>query len=62
MPLWVNSVVPNVIYTEPNRRAMPRADFSRWPKPEEVARVIVFLCSEDARVIHGAVIPVYGMT
>jgi NAD(P)-dependent dehydrogenase (short-subunit alcohol dehydrogenase family) len=58
----VNSVVPNIIDTEPNRRAMPKADFSRWPKPEEVARVIVFLCSEDARVIHGAAIPVYGMT
>ena len=57
----VNSVVPNIIDTEPNRRAMPKADFSRWPKPEEVARVIVFLCSEDARVIHGAAIPVYGM-
>lgn len=58
----VNSVVPNIIDTEPNRRAMPKADFSRWPKPEEVARVIVFLCSEDARVIHGAAIPVYGVT
>lgn len=58
----VNSVVPNIMDTEPNRRAMPKADFSRWPKPEEVARVIVFLCSEDARVIHGAAIPVYGVT
>ena len=56
----VNSVVPSIIDTEANRRAMPRADFSKWPKPEEIARVIVFLCSDDARVIHGAAIPVYG--
>ena len=56
----VNSVVPSIIDTEANRRAMPKADFSKWPKPEEVARVILFLCSEDARVIQGAAIPVYG--
>jgi len=56
----VNSVVPSIIDTEANRRAMPRADFSKWPKPEEIARVIVFLCSDEARVIHGAAIPVYG--
>ena len=58
----VNSVVPSVIDTEANRAAMPRADFSKWPKPEEIARVIVFLCSDDARVIHGAAIPVYGQS
>lgn len=56
----VNSVVPSIIDTEANRRAMPQADFSKWPKPEEIARVILFLCGEDARVIHGAAIPVYG--
>ena len=56
----VNSVVPSIIDTEANRRAMPKADFSKWPKPEEIARVILFLCSEDARVIQGAAIPVYG--
>jgi NAD(P)-dependent dehydrogenase (short-subunit alcohol dehydrogenase family) len=41
---------------------MPGADFSKWPKPEEIARVILFLCSEEASVIHGAAIPVYGKT
>jgi NAD(P)-dependent dehydrogenase (short-subunit alcohol dehydrogenase family) len=56
----VNSVLPSIIDTEANRRAMPKADFARWPKPEAIARVIVFLCSADARVIHGASIPVYG--
>jgi NAD(P)-dependent dehydrogenase (short-subunit alcohol dehydrogenase family) len=56
----VNSVLPSIIDTAANRKAMPDADFSRWPKPEEIARVILFLCSEEARVIHGAAIPVYG--
>ena len=56
----VNSVLPSIIDTPANRAAMPTADFSAWPKPEEIARVILFLCSEDARLIHGAAIPVYG--
>ena len=58
----VNSVLPSVIDTAANRKMMPGADFSKWPKPEEIARVILFLCSEDSRVIHGAAIPVYGKT
>jgi NAD(P)-dependent dehydrogenase (short-subunit alcohol dehydrogenase family) len=56
----VNSVLPSIIDTAANRKAMPGADFSKWPKPEEIARVILFLCSEEALVIHGAAIPVYG--
>jgi NAD(P)-dependent dehydrogenase (short-subunit alcohol dehydrogenase family) len=56
----VNSILPSIIDTEANRKAMPMADFSKWPKPEDIARVILFLCSDDARVIHGAAIPVYG--
>jgi len=56
----VNSVLPSIIDTEANRQAMPKANFDAWPKPEDIARVIVFLCSEGARVIHGASIPVYG--
>ena len=55
-----NSIVPNIIDTEANRKAMPKANFAKWPKPEEIARVILFLCSDDARLIHGAAIPVYG--
>jgi NAD(P)-dependent dehydrogenase (short-subunit alcohol dehydrogenase family) len=56
----VNSVLPSIIDTEANRKAMPKADFAKWPKPEDIARVILFLCSEEAKVIHGAAIPVYG--
>ncbi len=57
-----NSILPSIIDTEANRKAMPKADFAKWPKPEEIARVILFLCSDDARLIHGAAIPVYGHT
>ena len=53
-----NSILPSIIDTEANRRAMPNADFSKWPKPQEIARVILFLCTEDAKLIHGAAIPV----
>jgi NAD(P)-dependent dehydrogenase (short-subunit alcohol dehydrogenase family) len=56
----VNTVLPSIIDTEANRKAMPKADFSQWPKPQDIARVILFLCSDDAKVIHGAAIPVYG--
>ena len=58
----VNSVLPSIIDTAANRKAMPEADYSKWPKPEEIAQVILFLCSEQGRVIHGAAIPVYGKT
>jgi NAD(P)-dependent dehydrogenase (short-subunit alcohol dehydrogenase family) len=53
-----NSILPSIIDTEANRKAMPKADFSKWPKPREIARVILFLCSEDGKLIRGAAIPV----
>lgn len=56
----VNSVLPSIIDTAANRKAMPNADYDKWPKPADIARVILFLCSDEARVIHGASIPVYG--
>jgi NAD(P)-dependent dehydrogenase (short-subunit alcohol dehydrogenase family) len=56
----VNSILPSIIDTPANRKAISGADFAKCPKPEEIARVILFLCSEDARLIHGAAIPVYG--
>ena len=56
----VNTILPSIIDTEPNRQAMPKADFAKWPKPSDIARVILFLSSEDAKVIHGAAIPVFG--
>ena len=56
----VNSILPSIIDTAVNRQAMPKADFAAWPKPEEIARVILFLCSDAASVVQGAAIPVYG--
>lgn len=56
----VNAVLPSTIDTPGNRRDMPEADFAKWVKPEEIARVIVFLSSDDSKPISGAGIPVYG--
>jgi hypothetical protein len=47
----------SIIDTEANRKARPGADYSKWPKPQDIARVILFLCSDDARLIHGASVP-----
>jgi NAD(P)-dependent dehydrogenase (short-subunit alcohol dehydrogenase family) len=55
-----NSILPSIIDTEANRKAMPGSDFSKWPKPEEIANIILFLCSDEAKLIHGAAVPVYG--
>lgn len=57
-----NSILPSIIDTEANRKAMPNSDFTNWPKPEDIARVILFLCSDDAKLINGAAVPVYGNT
>jgi NAD(P)-dependent dehydrogenase (short-subunit alcohol dehydrogenase family) len=58
--ITVNAIVPSIVDTPANRAAMPKADFSRWPKGEEIATVILFLASEEAKLISGAAIPVYG--
>jgi NAD(P)-dependent dehydrogenase (short-subunit alcohol dehydrogenase family) len=55
-----NSVLPSIIDTPANRKAMPKAKFAAWPKPEEIARVILFLCSDEAKLIQSAAVPVYG--
>lgn len=58
----VNCILPSVIDTEANRRAMPKADFSKWVKTDDLTNVVFFLCSEDAKVITGAAIPTYGLS
>lgn len=55
-----NSVLPSIIDTPANRQAMPAADHSKWPTPEAIARVILFLAGDDSALINGASIPVYG--
>ncbi|HZQ43060.1 MAG TPA: SDR family NAD(P)-dependent oxidoreductase [Acidobacteriaceae bacterium] len=56
----VNSVLPSIIDTKANREAMPGANFAAWPKPEDIAKVILFLASDAAKVVHGAAVTVYG--
>lgn len=58
--ITVNAILPSIVDTVANRQAMPKADFARWPKAEEIAQVICFLASADAKLISGASIPVYG--
>jgi NAD(P)-dependent dehydrogenase (short-subunit alcohol dehydrogenase family) len=58
----VNCILPSVIDTEANRRAMPKADFSRWVKTDDLTNVVFFLCSQEAKVITGAAIPTYGLS
>ena len=56
----VNAVMPSIIDTDANRKAMPGEDHSVWVAPADIANVILFLTSHDAAVINGAAIPVYG--
>lgn len=58
----VNCVLPTIIDTPPNREAMPDADFDKWVKPEALAKVIGFLASSDADPVHGAALPVSGLS
>ncbi|RIK92099.1 MAG: NAD-dependent oxidoreductase [Proteobacteria bacterium] len=56
----VNAVLPSIIDTPANRRDMPQADFSRWVSPRDIANIIKFLLSDDARAVTGALLPVTG--
>ncbi len=58
----VNCVLPTIIDTPENRAAMPDAEPARWVAAGDLARVILFLASEDARAIHGAAVPVTGLS
>ena len=58
----VNCVLPTILDTPANRADMPKADPKRWVAPADLARVIVFLASEEARAVHGATLPVTGLS
>lgn len=58
--ITANAVAPSIILTDANKESMPDADSSKWVTPGEIAALVSFLCSEDARSINGNVIRVYG--
>jgi 3-oxoacyl-[acyl-carrier protein] reductase len=58
--ITVNAVLPSTIDTPANRASMPKADFAKWVTPQELADVILFLTSDAASAVTGALLPVSG--
>jgi len=58
--IQVNCIMPSTIDTEANRRMLPKADFTKWVDPEEIADVMLFLASDASKPTSGASVPVYG--
>ncbi|MBA8884742.1 SDR family NAD(P)-dependent oxidoreductase [Dokdonella fugitiva] len=58
--ITVNAILPSIIDTPPNRADMPNADFGKWVRPEQLADVILFLVSDAASAVTGALVPVVG--
>lgn len=58
--LRANVILPGTIDTPANRRAMPRADFTKWVQPTSIASMIVWLAGDAGKDVNGAVIPIYG--
>ena len=58
--IQVNCILPSVIDTQANRKMLPKADFTKWVDPEEIAEVVLFLVSDASKPMSGASIPVYG--
>ena len=58
----VNAILPSIIDTERNRQDMPNADFNKWVAPAAIAEVVAFLASAAADPIHGALLPVEGLS
>ena len=58
--ITVNAVLPSIIDTPANRASMPKADFTKWVRPQELAEVILFLLSDAASAVTGALLPVNG--
>ena len=59
--ILVNAILPSIIDTPANRAAMPTADVGKWPKPDQLARAILWLASPENQLTSGALVPVYGV-
>jgi NAD(P)-dependent dehydrogenase (short-subunit alcohol dehydrogenase family) len=60
--ITANALLPSVIDTPATREAMPYGDYVDWPTPHEIAGVVAFMLSDEAAVMNGATVPVYGNT
>ena len=58
--ITINAIAPSTIVTEANKQSMPKADSTKWVPPEEIAKLIGYLCSDEARSLSGNVIKIYG--
>lgn len=58
--LRANVILPGTIDTPANRKAMPKADFSKWVQPAAIASLIIWLAGDAGKDMNGAVIPIYG--
>lgn len=58
--ITANAIAPSILLTEENRLSMPTADMRKWVTTEEVAQLVMFLCSDEARSISGNVIKIFG--
>ncbi|HXX64426.1 MAG TPA: SDR family NAD(P)-dependent oxidoreductase [Bacteroidota bacterium] len=58
--ITANAIAPSIIVTDANRESMPSADTSRWVTPQEIAAIVLFLCSDGARSVNGNVLKVFG--
>jgi NAD(P)-dependent dehydrogenase (short-subunit alcohol dehydrogenase family) len=58
--ITANAIAPSTIVTEANKQSMPKADFSKWVTPQEIAQLILYLCSDEAKSVSGNVVKMYG--
>ena len=58
--ITANAIAPSIILTEANKQSMPKADSSKWVTPQEIAQLILYLCSDEAKSVSGNVIKIYG--
>ena len=58
--ITTNAILPSTIDTPWNRETMPDADHSKWVKPGSIAQLIMYLASDAASAVNGALIPIYN--